>query len=87
MSHCSEVPAPVFSSLPSLVSDDYLFEAMDKTDSDCSNCSDSRFTAVGSSQTTKARFLKGGPRPHLGAVLRGPRAQAFSGIATQVSRY
>ena len=39
-SHCGEVPVPLFSSLPNLVSDDGLFEAMDEIDNDCSNYSE-----------------------------------------------
>ena len=41
MPHCEEVPIPVFSSLPKLVSNDYLFAETEEVNSDDSNCSDS----------------------------------------------
>ena len=41
MLHCKEVPIPVFSSLPKLVSNDDLFAETEEVNSDDSNYSDS----------------------------------------------
>ena len=53
--HCSEVSVHVFSSLPDLVSDDDLFEAIYEIGSDRSNYSDSTSAPAGSLQTTKMK--------------------------------
>ena len=37
--HCAEVPVPVFTSLPNLIADEMLVEAMDDTDSSDSSIS------------------------------------------------
>ena len=52
--HSSEVPVPVFSSLPNSPPDDTVLETMEERDSDCSNFSDSM------PATPKAKpFIKG----------------------------
>ena len=47
MPHCEEVPIPVFSSLPKLVSNDDLFAETEKVNSDDSKYSDSMSDTTG----------------------------------------
>ena len=55
--HCTEVPVPVFTSLPNLTADKMLLEAMDDTDSSNISISSS------SSMAAAASLLSAKPKP------------------------
>ena len=54
--YCAEVPVPTFTSLPDLTEDETLLEAMEDTDSSCSNY---RFTSM----DAEASSLSTNPKP------------------------
>ena len=47
--HCAEVPVPVFTFLPDLTADETVLEAMEDSNSCCSNCSSTSMAAEASS--------------------------------------
>ena len=53
--HCAEVPVPTFTSLPNLTEDETLLEAMEDTDSSCSNYSSTSRAAEASSLSTNPK--------------------------------
>ena len=53
--HCSEVSVPTLTSLPNLTEDETLLEAMENTDSSCSNKSSTSMAAEASSLSTNSK--------------------------------
>ena len=53
--HCTEVPVPVFTFLPDLAADETLLEAMEDSNSSCSNYSSTSMAAEASSLSTNPK--------------------------------
>ena len=58
--HCTEVPVPVFTFLPDLTADEILLEAMEDSNSSCSNYSSTSTAAETSSLSTNPKSFSQG---------------------------